>query len=404
MDTDPPLQLRVFNLNCWAIRYLSKLRQERIGLIGDTLSQEGFDLALLQEVWSERDYCELKQKLTVCYPYSHYFKSGVIGSGLCVFSRYPILDTFLYQYSLNGYPYMLQHGDWFCGKAVGLLVIKICGIIFHVYVTHTHLEGSGCGAGRWGFEHAPRGRGDPAAARLDRAAGLLCRHREVRGLRGWLHPGPSQLFHQQGGAAALPAGNPHRLRSLQGTCSTVGRRQEATYPGPRLRPGAEHCPADCTAFRFPTLRVRQERRKRPVWVWSIPHSHSVVLAASAPGPRGSSLSRAGTSVTYPSVRGCWAQMLLCVGRAQCCYAVTTTKLLCTALFIPRLQSAFTNEVNSISPILQMGKLRHGAAICPRSLSKPGAELGIDPRSPEALSTRQHCLPYYIVDLAGFEVP
>uniref|UniRef100_A0A8C3RX08 sphingomyelin phosphodiesterase n=1 Tax=Chelydra serpentina TaxID=8475 RepID=A0A8C3RX08_CHESE len=123
-----------------AICYLSKLRQERIGLIGDTLSQEGFDLALLQEVWSERDYCELKQKLTAPYPYSHYFKSGVIGSGLCVFSRYPILDTFLYQYSLNGYPYMLQHGDWFCGKAVGLLVIKICGIICHVYVTHLHAE------------------------------------------------------------------------------------------------------------------------------------------------------------------------------------------------------------------------------------------------------------------------
>nr|XP_014425327.1 sphingomyelin phosphodiesterase 2 [Pelodiscus sinensis] len=136
MDTEPPLQLRIFDLNCWAIRYLSKLRQERIGLIGDTLSQEGFDLALLQEVWSERDYCELKQKLAAHYPYSHYFKSGVIGSGLCVFSKYPILDTFLYQYSLNGYPYMLQHGDWFCGKAVGLLVIKICGVLFHVYVTH----------------------------------------------------------------------------------------------------------------------------------------------------------------------------------------------------------------------------------------------------------------------------
>uniref|UniRef100_A0A8C8S2U3 Sphingomyelin phosphodiesterase 2 n=1 Tax=Pelusios castaneus TaxID=367368 RepID=A0A8C8S2U3_9SAUR len=140
MNLDPPLQLRVFDLNCWAIRYMSKLRQERIGLIGDMLSQEGFDLALLQEVWSERDYCELKQKLVACYPHSHYFKSGVIGSGLCVFSRYPILDTFLYQYSLNGYPYMLQHGDWFCGKAVGLLVMKIRGILFHVYVTHLHAE------------------------------------------------------------------------------------------------------------------------------------------------------------------------------------------------------------------------------------------------------------------------
>ncbi|NWU15443.1 NSMA phosphodiesterase, partial [Cephalopterus ornatus] len=119
MEGDPALRLRVFDLNCWAIRYLSKRRQERIRLIGDMLCQEDFDLVLLQEVWSEWDYSDLKVKLGGCYPFSHYFRSGVIGSGLCVFSRFPILDTLLYQYSLNGYPYMLQHGDWFCSKSVG---------------------------------------------------------------------------------------------------------------------------------------------------------------------------------------------------------------------------------------------------------------------------------------------
>ncbi|XP_025912394.1 sphingomyelin phosphodiesterase 2 isoform X1 [Apteryx rowi] len=140
MEEDPTLQLRVFDLNCWAIRYLSKRRQERVQLIGDTLRREGFDLVLLQEVWSEGDYSVLKETLGSCYPFSHYFRSGVIGSGLCVFSRFPILDTFLYQYSLNGYPYMLQHGDWFCGKSVGLVVIKISGIVFNIYVTHLHAE------------------------------------------------------------------------------------------------------------------------------------------------------------------------------------------------------------------------------------------------------------------------
>ncbi|NXV82766.1 NSMA phosphodiesterase, partial [Atlantisia rogersi] len=123
MEGDPTLQLRVFDLNCWAIRYLSKRRQERVQLIGDTLCQEHFDLVLLQEVWSEQDYSDLKVKLGGCYPFSHYFRSGVIGSGLCVFSRFAILDTLLYQYSLNGYPYMLQHGDWFCGKSVGLVSV-----------------------------------------------------------------------------------------------------------------------------------------------------------------------------------------------------------------------------------------------------------------------------------------
>ncbi|NXK96831.1 NSMA phosphodiesterase, partial [Formicarius rufipectus] len=123
-----------------AIRFLSKQRPERVRLLGDMLCREDFDLVLLQEVWSEQDYSDLKVKLGSCYPFSHYFRSGVIGSGLCVFSRFPILDTFLYQYSLNGYPYMLQHGDWFCGKSVGLVIIKISGIIFNVYVTHLHAE------------------------------------------------------------------------------------------------------------------------------------------------------------------------------------------------------------------------------------------------------------------------
>uniref|UniRef100_A0A8D2JGZ5 sphingomyelin phosphodiesterase n=1 Tax=Varanus komodoensis TaxID=61221 RepID=A0A8D2JGZ5_VARKO len=115
-----------------AIRYLSKLRQKRIELIGDVLSKEGFDLALLQEVRISLRHCH------ITWPWAHH--CGMIGSGLCVFSRHQILDTFLYQYSVNGYPYMFQHGDWFTGKSVGLVVLKIHGIIFNVYVTHLHAE------------------------------------------------------------------------------------------------------------------------------------------------------------------------------------------------------------------------------------------------------------------------
>lgn len=35
-------------------------------------------------------------------------RSGVIGSGLAIFSQHRIHDTFLYRYSLNGYPYMVS--------------------------------------------------------------------------------------------------------------------------------------------------------------------------------------------------------------------------------------------------------------------------------------------------------
>lgn len=35
----------------------------------------------------------------------------------------------------------LQHGDWFGGKSVGLVITKISGIVFNVYVTHVSTPG-----------------------------------------------------------------------------------------------------------------------------------------------------------------------------------------------------------------------------------------------------------------------
>ncbi|XP_036025215.1 sphingomyelin phosphodiesterase 2 isoform X1 [Onychomys torridus] len=134
------VRLRVFNLNCWDIPYLSKHRADRMKRLGDFLNLESFDLALLQEVWSEQDFQYLRQKLSLTYPDAHYFRSGIIGSGLCVFSRHPIQELIQHVYTLNGYPYMVCHGDWFCGKAVGLLVLHLNGLVLNVYVTHLHAE------------------------------------------------------------------------------------------------------------------------------------------------------------------------------------------------------------------------------------------------------------------------
>ena len=62
--------------------------------------------------------------------------SGVIGSGVCVFSRYPIIDAFAYRYSLNGYMYNITHGDWFGGKAIGYCVIDHPKQPIHFFTTH----------------------------------------------------------------------------------------------------------------------------------------------------------------------------------------------------------------------------------------------------------------------------
>ncbi|XP_059383288.1 sphingomyelin phosphodiesterase 2-like [Carassius carassius] len=140
MATERPSKLRVFSLNCWGIRFFSQLCTERYEMIGELLGREQHDIVLLQEVWSERDFLFLKRKLSSSHPHTHYFKSGVIGSGLAMFSRHRIQDALLYQYSLNGYPYMLRHGDWFGGKAVGLVIVDISGLKAHVYVTHLHAE------------------------------------------------------------------------------------------------------------------------------------------------------------------------------------------------------------------------------------------------------------------------
>lgn len=134
------LRLKVFNLNCWGIPYLSKHRADRVKRLGDFLNRESFDLALLEEVWSEQDFQYLRQKLLPAYPAAHYFRSGIIGSGLCVFSKHPIQEFTQHVFTLNGYPYMIHHGDWFCGKAVGLLVLRLGGLVLNAYVTHLHAE------------------------------------------------------------------------------------------------------------------------------------------------------------------------------------------------------------------------------------------------------------------------
>lgn len=86
--------LNVFTLNCWGIPVVSKNRIERIEAISKYLSEGGHNIVCLQEIWSEKDYLYLKENLKPVLPYSHYFYSGVLGSGLCVFSKWVIQDVF----------------------------------------------------------------------------------------------------------------------------------------------------------------------------------------------------------------------------------------------------------------------------------------------------------------------
>ncbi|XP_063823205.1 putative neutral sphingomyelinase [Ostrinia nubilalis] len=132
--------LNIFTLNCWGIPIVSKNRKERIHAIAKYLMESSHTLVCLQEVWSENDYLFIKDSLKEVLPYSYYFYSGVLGSGLCVFSKWVIQDVFFHQWPLNGYIHKIHHGDWFGGKGVGLCRIKCGDRLINIYCTHLHAE------------------------------------------------------------------------------------------------------------------------------------------------------------------------------------------------------------------------------------------------------------------------
>lgn len=76
------------------------------------------------------------------FSFSIPFPSGVVGSGLAVLSRYPIVAAFFHAWSVNGYIHRIQHGDWFGGKGVGMAKISVNDQLVHVYVAHVSTMGN----------------------------------------------------------------------------------------------------------------------------------------------------------------------------------------------------------------------------------------------------------------------
>jgi sphingomyelin phosphodiesterase 2 len=127
------LTLSILTFNLWGIPFVSKdkvkiqlknfhrlkknnFQDIRIDKIADHFSTSDYDILSLQEVWSEYDYQKIKSRVSCNYPYSHYYYSGMVGSGLCVFSKHKILSAFFHQWSVNGYFHKIQHGDFFGGN------------------------------------------------------------------------------------------------------------------------------------------------------------------------------------------------------------------------------------------------------------------------------------------------
>lgn len=143
--------LRLVSFNLWDLpdyvtEFISKAPgdplindQDRMVEIGKYINQQDFDIIGFQEAWQAGDraillhYCKYSN-LT----HNHYFDKGIVGSGLFIVSKYPIISIQYIQYPLNGKPQRLSQGDWWAGKGVGYVQIQTPMGIVHLFNTHTH--------------------------------------------------------------------------------------------------------------------------------------------------------------------------------------------------------------------------------------------------------------------------
>jgi sphingomyelin phosphodiesterase 2 len=140
-------RIRILSFNCWylprwafdsrGMKWVSKKRDIRITALADRLAMSDYNLICLQELWVFDDFLSLQAKLRHILPYSHYYFAGFLGSGLAIFSKWPILTTSMYQFGLNGRPVAVWRGDWYAGKGVGSAVLRHdSGMLIEVFNTH----------------------------------------------------------------------------------------------------------------------------------------------------------------------------------------------------------------------------------------------------------------------------
>ena len=133
--------IHVLTLNCWGLKYLSKYRAERLSEIGNRLAacSPPLDIVGLQECWAYSDYTCIRDKIRHVLPHAKFYHSGIFGGGLAIFSRWPIEDSSMYRYPLNGRPTAFFRGDWFVGKGVACAKIRMHdGKAIEVFNTHLH--------------------------------------------------------------------------------------------------------------------------------------------------------------------------------------------------------------------------------------------------------------------------
>jgi sphingomyelin phosphodiesterase 2 len=147
MEHLPP-ELHVLTLNCWGLKHISTLRNERLLEIGRRIAktEPTPNIVALQECWCQDDYRAVRRETRVALPYGKFYHSGAFGGGLVILSKWPIEESSMFRYPLNGRPTAFWRGDWYVGKGVACAKIRFGpGQKDVVEVFNTHVSGAAPG-------------------------------------------------------------------------------------------------------------------------------------------------------------------------------------------------------------------------------------------------------------------
>ncbi|KAH7022794.1 Endonuclease/exonuclease/phosphatase [Ilyonectria destructans] len=138
-----PTELNLLTLNCWGLLHISALRTPRLDEIGRQLAllTPAPHIVALQECWTQDDYRAIRRHTRQILPYGKFYHSGAFGGGLAILSRWPIEESTMVKYTLNGRPTAFWRGDWYVGKGVACAKIRFGPRrkdVIEVFNTHTH--------------------------------------------------------------------------------------------------------------------------------------------------------------------------------------------------------------------------------------------------------------------------
>ncbi len=138
-----PATLNVITYNCLGLKFISHFRRERLSEIGRRLAiaTPTPEIVGLQECWTQEGYESIRTQTKTILPYGKFYSSGIFGGGLAILSKWPIQESSMVRYPLNGRPTAFFRGDWFVGKGVACARIRFgphLEDVAEVFCTHLH--------------------------------------------------------------------------------------------------------------------------------------------------------------------------------------------------------------------------------------------------------------------------